>query len=293
MLELHRDVSRQLRSIDPNGRLATLSCGAALHHASVLLSTQGYRVMIRRHADVNTPTLVARVTVAGATEVDSRDSEMARAIRHRRSDRRPFASNRRINDAELLALVSAAARQRASLHRVTETQRPFLSSAVDRAQSIEAQDESYRRELYAWTIERPRGLGVSFVSLIAPVARPVALRDFADGGETGLDPGSGDDRFADYLIVATAGDKPIDWLRAGEATSAIWLTATANGLAMSAISDVVEVADARALLASLLGAPGHPQLVLRTGLQQQPTPPPPSSRRKLGDVLDEDPPVGA
>jgi hypothetical protein len=59
---------------------------------------------------------------------------------------------------------------------------------------------------------------------------------------------------------------------------------------MSAISDVVEVAGARALLTSFLDEPGHPQLVLRTGSQGQPIPAPPSSRRDLRDVLDEDPP---
>jgi hypothetical protein len=96
------------------------------------------------------------------------------------------------------------------------------------------------------------------------------LGDFADGGETGLDPGFGDDRFADYPIVVTAGDEPIDWLQAGEATSAVWLTATANRLAMSSISDVVEVAGAWALFASLRDGTGHPQLVLRTGFQRQP-----------------------
>jgi hypothetical protein len=71
-----------------------------------------------------------------------------------------------------------------------------------------------------------------------------------------LDAGFGDDRFADYLIVVTVGDEPIDWLQAGEATSEVWLTATANRMAMSGISDVVEVAGARALLASLLEGTG-------------------------------------
>jgi hypothetical protein len=289
-LELRRDVSRQLRSIDAKGRLATLSCGAALHHASVLLSAHGYGVTIHRLPDADSPNLLARLTIAAGAGIDRRDHEMARAIRNRHSDRRPIAGDRSIADAQLRALVSAAARQGASLYRVNESQRPFLGVAADRAQSIEARDETYRRELYAWTLERPRDAGVSFASLVAPVERPVALRDFADGGETGLHPGFGDDRYADYLIVTTAGDERIDWLQAGEATSAVWLTATANRLAMSAISDVVEVAGARALLTSFLDEPGHPQLVLRTGSQGQPIPAPPSSRRDLRDVLDEDPP---
>jgi len=289
-LELRRDVSRQLQSIDSQGRLATLSCGAALHHASVFLSAHGYRVTIHRLPDAGSPNLLARLTIAAGAKVDPRDEDMARAIRNRHTDRRPIAGGRSIDDADLAALISAATTQGLSLHRITEAQRPFLAAAADRAHSIEDRDETYRRELNAWTLQRPPDAGVSFVGLVAPIDRPVALRDFAGGGETGLHPGFGDDRNADYLIVSTAGDQSFDWLRAGEATSAIWLTATANKLAMSAISDVVEVAGARALLASLLDEPGHPQLVLRTGPQRQPVPPPKSSRRKLSDVLDEDPP---
>jgi nitroreductase len=291
ILELRRDTSRQLPSIDAQGRLATLSCGAALHHASVFLSAHGHRVTIQRLPDAGSPSILARLRIAGEAEVDHRDQAMARAIRHRHTDRRPIAGGRPVDDAELALLISAATTQGASLHRVTETQRQFLAVAAHRAQSIEGRDEIYRRELSSWTVQRPRDAGVSHASLVAPVERPIALRDFADGGETGLHPGFGDDRNAEYLILSTAGDESLDWLRAGEATSAVWLTATANQLAMSAISDVVEVAGARALLGSLLAEPAHPQLVLRTGPQRQPTPPPSSSRRKLSDVLHEDPPA--
>jgi hypothetical protein len=288
-LELSLDVSRQLHSIDPHGRLATVSCGAALHHAGVFLAARGYLVTIDRFPETGSPNLLARLEIAPGAAVDHRDREMARAIRHRHSDRRPIAGGLSIGDADGAALISAATARGASLHRVTGAQRPILADAADRAHSAEEADETYRHELYAWTVRRPRGAGVSFTGLVAPVDRPVALRDFAGGGETGLHPGFGDDRDADYLILSTAGDQPLDWLRAGEATSAVWLTATARTLAMSALSDVVEVPSARALLASLLDEPGHPQLVLRTGPQRQPTPPPSSSRRKLSEVLHEDP----
>ena len=114
------------------------------------------------------------------------------------------------------------------------------------------------------------------------------MRDFAGGGETGLHPGLGDDTFADYLILATAADERLDWLRGGEAMSAVWLDATARRIAASVISNVIEVPGARALIAGLLAEPGYPQIVLRIGIAAQPTPPPASPRRKPETVIHVD-----
>src|SRR4051794_8752749 len=35
IMHLHADLSRKVAALDPHGRLLTLSCGAALHHARV------------------------------------------------------------------------------------------------------------------------------------------------------------------------------------------------------------------------------------------------------------------
>jgi hypothetical protein len=101
----------------------------------------------------------------------------------------------------------------------------------------------------------------------------VPLRNFAGGGEIGLHPGLGDDMFADFLVLVTPGDELDDWLSGGEAMIAVWLTATVNNVAVSVLSDVIEVPDARTLVASLLPEQGCPQLVLRIGIAAHPTPP--------------------
>jgi hypothetical protein len=286
-LAIQRDDDRKLPSIDPTGRLAIVSCGVALHHATTTLRAHGYTVTVHRTAAADADTL-AEVTVDAAEDVARRDAEMARAIRFRHSDRRPIVAAERLRDADVDALRTAAAGYECVLHRVREAHRPALGDAVERAQRAEESDENYRRELASWTLDRPEGAGVSFEGLVAPVPRPVAVRDFAEGTETGLFPGFGDDRFADYLILATAGDESVDWLRAGQALSAVWLTATARDLAMSVMSDVVEVPASRALVAGLLDGDDYPQLVLRAGYQGQPVPPPVTTRRALADVLDDD-----
>ncbi|SNT60896.1 hypothetical protein SAMN05421812_112237 [Asanoa hainanensis] len=288
-LELRRDDSRRLDAVDPTGRMAMVSCGTALHHLRVTLAARGHALDVRRFPDGDSGDLLAVVGITGPAAADPTDIAMARAVRHRHSDRRPIVANSRIADDDVAALDSAAVREQCDLFWIGDTERPSLGAAVDEAQRAERSDPAYRRELAAWTVHRPTGAGVSFESLVAPVSRPVAVRDFAGGGETGLFPGFGDDRFADYLILATPTDAPADRLRAGEATSAVWLTATARTLAMSVMSDVVEVPRTRELIGRLLAGRAQPQLVLRTGPQGQPVPPPPASHLDLGEVLDEDP----
>jgi hypothetical protein len=281
VLELHADQTRQVTSIDPDGRLLTLSCGAALHHARVALAGAGHEPSVARFPSVDSPSLLAEVRIAGPHTIRPTDVANRRSMRQRRTDRRPIAATVRVPADTMSALDAAAEAEHAWLHHVSSVQITFLASAVERAQAAESQDERYAEDLRARTrLGRATGEGVPPETIMAPVSRPVPLRDFTpDGGETMLHPGFGDDRHAEYLVLATEGDTPTDWLRAGEATSAVWLTATGKGLAVSVMSDVVEVPEAREELRSLLHRHGFPQLVMRVGLDVQPTPPPASPRR--------------
>jgi hypothetical protein len=275
-LELFADPDRQLHGIDPDRRLLTLSCGGALHHACVALRVRGLEPRVERAPDRTQPDLLALIRVAGPHAVTWVDRTEASSI----GARVPVTAR----DVELLQ--RAADAHGARLHMVTTDQKPFLALAAASAEQMEEREESYQRDLAAWTDDRMRGEGIPRETLVsAAVPRTVPLRDFAGGGETGLHPGLGDDTYADYLILSTAADDPPDWLRGGEAMSAVWLDATARRIAATVISNVIEVPGARALVAGLLPTGGHPQIVLRIGIAAQPTPPPASPRRAPETVI--------
>lgn len=286
-LNLYADRDRQVTSIDPDGRLLTLSCGAVLHHARVALAATGHDVETERFPDPDDVDHLARLRVVGEHDPFSRDLQVLRDIKHRRTDRRPFAAITPVPEPVLSAMRRAAEDEHASLYRVRPEQRPFLAAAARQAANTEGEMEDYQAELSRWTHQRSTGEGVPAETVAAQVPREVPLRDFAPGRETLLDPGWGDDRFADFLIIATDGDAPEDWLVAGEATSATWLMATHENLVVSALSDVVEVPPARELLGNLLEPTRYPQLVLRVGVNMQPTPTPESPRRQP-DITYED-----
>jgi hypothetical protein len=47
-LDLHLVRSRILPTSDSDGRLATLSCGAALHHARIAMAAHGWQITVTR-----------------------------------------------------------------------------------------------------------------------------------------------------------------------------------------------------------------------------------------------------
>ena len=64
-MDLYVERSRVLEVTDPDARLATLSCGAALHHARVSLAAQGWRATVARMPDRGDPDHLAQLRVDG------------------------------------------------------------------------------------------------------------------------------------------------------------------------------------------------------------------------------------
>lgn len=286
-LDLYADPARRLGSIDPQGRLQTLSCGAALHHARVVLAASGYEPVVDRLPDPDQPTLLARIHAGRPRPARHDDLVAYHSMRRRRTDRRPFRTAVPVATESMAVLRAAAETEHTRLHRMEPRDVAFLRYAAQGAHTIDAKDERHVAEQQAWTHRSLNsGDGVPAETVVAPTARPVPLRDFTLDGEATLEPGPGDDRCAEYLVLATDGDHPTDWLTAGEATSAVWLAAIAQGLVVSPMSDVVEIPGARVLLSSLIHPPGHPQLVLRVGVDLNPAPPPASPRRPARNVID-------
>jgi hypothetical protein len=113
------------------------------------------------------------------------------------------------------------------------------------------------------------------------------MREFAQS-ELDQPPTHGEPEAAELLLLSTPADTPLQWLRAGELTSAILLAATRDGLATSPLTQPLEIADTREFLRTQIAgtAAAHPQILLRIGW----TPPgadelPRTPRRPLAEVI--------
>jgi hypothetical protein len=163
---------------------------------------------------------------------------------------------------------------------------PMLAIAVALAGADEMASYSYRNELMRWT-NRPEWSndGVPSVTAVQKVPRRVPVREFALFPGEGMPVTPGGDRGAAYLVLHGPGHEPLDWLRAGEALSALLLTAVSLGLAVAPITDVVEVEHPRELIRGLVGGSAEPYAVARCGYPIDQTDLPEAPRRSADEVI--------
>jgi len=140
-----------------------------------------------------------------------------------------------------------------------------LAVMIEHAGEAEVHDELMQAETATWVGgDRPDGTGVP--DAVLPAELPlttVAERDFGVRGT--LAPGTGHDNAASYAVLYGDGDEPVHWLRAGEALSEVWLSATEHGASLLPLSSAVELDFTRQALRRMLGDVGYPYLVLRLG----------------------------
>lgn len=230
-LELRLVLARVLPATDPERRMATMSCGVALHHARAALAAQGWHATVTRMPPGDDHSLLARLQVDGPAPASPVSVRYLRTIPLRHTDRRP-ATDIPVGPAALKAVATAVWGQDTGLHTLLPSQVLELAAAADHAQRDAAASPAWQAELAYWTGD----------------SRPAEQ----DGAAT-------------FVMLHGSSDEPVSWLRAGEALSAGWLTATEHGVSVLPHSAPIEVDAARQVLRTMLAGVGHPLLLLRLG----------------------------
>ncbi len=268
-VELFADTGRHLIATDPERRDLVLSCGAALHHLVTVLAHAGHSAHVERLPDAEDSAHLATVVV-GDGPPDPADANLFPAIARRHTERRRM-SHRPVPPRLLQELVDAAGRADALLVPAHGVRDRFVAALADAAER-QRWTPGYTAELQIWT---RRYVGARDGVPSAAVANtptglpgPSGLRQFprAELNQPLPLPGHGlSDDAAEFFLLATDADQQVDRLRAGEALSAVLLTATRAGLASTPLSQGTEVAVSRETLRRLVGITEHPQLVVRVG----------------------------
>ncbi|WP_435829857.1 Acg family FMN-binding oxidoreductase [Micromonospora costi] len=284
-LELRMVRGRQLAATDPDGRLLAISCGAALHHARVALAAEGWTPVVERLPDPGDPDLAARLGGLRRAGPDPDAMRLVQCMRVRHTDRRPV-SEEPLPTRAVDEIAHAVAAEGARLQILDGDQVLELAAAAARAGQVEAEDPRLSEELAYWTSRADDGTGLP--PEVLPARAPqttVPARDFGRPGSLPIGPGH--DRAAVYALLHGDEDEPDSWLRAGEALSAAWLTATRLGVSLVPLSGAVEVEGTRQTLRGLLAGIGFPYLVMRLGIADPAhAGPPPTPRLAVEQVVD-------
>jgi len=283
-VHLHSNPSLQLPSTDPDSRDLMISCGIALNHCVVAFAALGWLAKAHRFPNPADSSHLAAIELEPypATEIDI---ALAAAILRRRTDRRRYGA-RPVSAADISLMGARAARVGVMLRKVESL--TSLSELVTLAAYRHANSFDYLNELSMWSGRYASQAGVPARS--APrldSATAIPRRAFAGPALTEPPGPLPADDGAVVLALGTRDDDDVARLRAGEATGAVLLTATALGLASCPITEPLEIKEIRDEVGTdVFGTSGYPQMLLRIGWAPANAEPLPATpRRPLSDVV--------
>ena len=285
-LELYADPSRALEASDPSGRNLVISCGAALHHAEVVAGAMGWAATVTRFPDGPDSGRLAHLALTPSPISDDA-ADVLLSVRERCTDRRRFTSWP-VPDDLLHAFARTGGAWGAHLVPVVDaTDRFRVDRLVERARALQARDQRVAVEQRAWV---DRGPDDGVPSLVLPSPDLSTTVTTPNRFSAGLleDPAPELESSDGVILICGYGDGPEDWLRSGEALSALWLRATLDGLSVVPLSQVIEVEETRqALQHDVLGGLAVPHILVRLGWQElSRSELARTARRPLDEVLD-------
>ncbi|MFI6288648.1 Acg family FMN-binding oxidoreductase [Streptomyces sp. NPDC051018] len=295
------DPAREMPLADPDRRALHLGCAAAVFNLRVAAVHAGWEPVIRLLPDPTAPELLAEVELARPRDTYDELDDLYPALHRRHTNRAPFREER-IEEPLLDVLRRAALLEGARLAFPDDFHRRTILELGNEAGTREFHDRAHREETARWTRHRtdaPADGGAGHESPGEPADDGVPGYAFGPRPRTGGAPmrdfgepeGSAAHGPADFeqapqlALLGTSHDRPLDWLRAGQAMERVLLEATLDGLSTSVASQALEWSDLRWAVRDPASAMGHVHMVIRLGYGPEG---PLTRRRPVDDVLSID-----
>lgn len=283
-IELLADAGRSPQVADRSGRAVYLACGAALMNLRLAIRAAGVLPDVKVMPDADRPDLIA---VVDCTVLDgampAAEQRLAKAIPRRHTHRNPFL-DLAVPPAVKGELRAAARVENGWLAELATSDHAAVLRLLHDAHRDQQADPLFTTEWASWMgrdAESADGVPTASSGPTPEQQDRWVLRDFADGRARTRMPGR--DFEADPLVMCVGSftDLRSDQVTAGQAMQRVLLTATAEGLMASFLSQLIEVDAARHALRGIIGGGLWPQAVLRLGYG---SPGVPTPRRRSDEV---------
>ncbi|GAA3453458.1 Acg family FMN-binding oxidoreductase [Dactylosporangium matsuzakiense] len=278
-IEVMLDERRRLAAADADGRMARISCGAAVFNLRLGLAVSGLPARL----GLGSGPVLVHLRPARPRPPTPTEARLHWQIPRRHTNRGAFADVP-VDPCGPHQLMAAARGEGAWLDFVTDD--AALVSLAELIRDADARlraDAAYTAELRAWSTgadHRVEGIGALAAGAAPHPAELLTRRDFGGPGRAMTCDVA---RRPVVAVLGVLGDDSDDALRAGLALQNVLLTAADLGLATAMYSQPIEVPATRERLRAAVGRIHDPQLVLRFGYAPTTCY---TNRRPVTDVID-------
>ncbi|MCX5009131.1 nitroreductase [Streptomyces sp. NBC_00638] len=290
--QLYADIERAMPHTDPTTRGLHLGCAAALLNLRVAATHAGWTPATELLPDPADPRLLAVVRLTSPAHPGNELAEglapLYPAIQRRRTSRQPFTAEV-IPQAIKDTLSAAALLEGGQLVFPGAWHVETLLDLVHDAEGRDAMDSAASEELRQWTRTGAAAAESATDGVPEYAFGPrehsgrAPVRDFAGRRPVPGREAAAFENTPQLAVLGTVGDRPRDWLLAGQAMERVLLQATLDGLATSLTSQALEWPELRWAVRDPQSAMGFIQMVLRLGYGPAG---PGTPRRPVHEVLD-------
>ncbi|MEV0489776.1 Acg family FMN-binding oxidoreductase [Streptomyces atratus] len=291
VLVLRADFDRAMPEADPSTRGLHVGCGAALLNLRVSAAHGGLATETALLPVPSDPALLASVHMKDTPQKpeDAALVGLHRAIRDRHTSRYPFEARAVPEDVRTL-FAEAARAEGAEFSILTPTHLETVLELIRDAEAYDRGDPGREAEQHYWTRDTKTEAPVDGIPDYAfgpcDASGRATVRDFAGTAVVAGRARVLFEKHPQLAVLSTSGDRPVDWLRAGQALERVLLTATLNEVSTSFATQPLEWPDLRWILRDPVFGTGHAQMIIRMGYG--PTGPS-TPRRPLAEVLTIEP----
>ncbi|RLU89262.1 nitroreductase [Streptomyces griseocarneus] len=284
---LYADFGRAMPHSDPDARALHLGCGAALFNLRVAVAHAGCHPDVTLLPDADDAALLATVRLTDPVDGDLGLTLLHPVIHQRHTSRYPFAETE-LPDHLRTALNDAAWREGAALAFPSSWHLRWIEELTEEAEARNLTDSGSEEDLARWTRIGAAESDTATDGVPDYVFGPrkhggrAPVRDFSGGRPTADFGTTTFEKDPCLALLSTEGDRPRDWLVAGQAMERVLLVATLDGLATSFSTQALEWPDLRWPLRDPSTGTGHVQMMLRVGYGPKG---PRAPRRPVRDVL--------
>ncbi|PBC75852.1 hypothetical protein BX265_0538 [Streptomyces sp. TLI_235] len=280
---------RSLPVTDPDRRALHISVGAAVLNLRIAARRMGWAPLVRLLPDSAEPDLLAAVELDELSHAHlTSTEELYGAIWRRHTVRTPFTAEP-IPAAVLDRLAETALGDDALLRFPAGEERARLLELTAEGERRNTTDPMRSTESRSWLqgADAP-AYGIPLAALgPQDSAGRMPMRDFSAIHPAGPLPPAPFETEPCIAVLATRGDAPVDWLRAGIALEHVLLVATLHQVRASLLHQAMEWPELRWVVRDPRQGPCYAQVLVRLGYGPEGAPTP---RLAVSDVLDPEAP---